>query len=164
MVRNSAVRFVSKKLRKKLRPVFQTLVHRTTLPVHTENSEIELAVDLGKIVAESRSSRIEEFELELNKGRAEDLFRYAKALERKAQAELYLRTKSERGYALADGKNDAARHAEPIGLKEEMDVGEAFRLIARSTVQHFSANSDAVRNFDPEGVHQMRVGLRRLRA
>jgi len=157
-------RFVSKKLRKKLRPVFQTQVHRTTLPVHTENSEIELVVDLGKIIAGRRSSRIEEFELELSKGKAEDLFRYAKSVERKGQAELYLRTKSERGYALANGKNDAAQNAEPIGLKEEMNVGEAFRSIARSTVRHFSANADAVRNLDPEGVHQMRVGLRRLRA
>lgn len=157
-------RFVSKKLRKKLRPVFQTRVHRTTLPVHTKNIQIELAVDLGKIVAGRRSSRIEEFELELNKGRPEDLFHYAKAVERKAQAELYLRTKSEQGYALVDGKNDAAHHAEPIELKEEMDVGEAFRLIARSTVRHFSANADAVRNLDSQGVHQMRVGLRRLRA
>jgi len=43
-------------------------------------------------------------------------------------------------------------------------VDEAFRAIARSTVRHFSGNADAVRNSDPEGIHQMRVGLRRLRA
>ena len=45
-----------------------------------------------------------------------------------------------------------------------MEAGEAFRVIARSTFRHFSANSDAVQNLDPEGVHQIEVGLRRLRA
>ena len=157
-------RLASKKLRKKLRPVFETWVHRTTLPIHTKSSKIELAVDRGRIVAGRRSSRIEELELELSNGKPEDLFRYAKAVEKKAQAELYVRTKSERGYALVDGNNDPAQHAEPIGLKQDMEVGEAFRIIARSTVRHFAANADAVQNLDPDGVHQMRVGLRRLRA
>ncbi|XIA64527.1 CHAD domain-containing protein [Bradyrhizobium sp. TZ2] len=45
-----------------------------------------------------------------------------------------------------------------------MSVIEGFRAIARSTLRHFSGNADAVRNLHPEGVHQMRVGLRRLRA
>jgi inorganic triphosphatase YgiF len=157
-------RFASKKFRKKLRPIFQTSVHRTTLPVHTRKTQIELAVDRGKIVAGRRSSRIDEFELELSKGKPEDLFHYAKAIERKAQAELYLRTKFERGYALVDGDNELVYYAEPIGLKEDMEASEAFRVIARATVRHFSANTDAVQNLDPEGVHQMRVGLRRLRA
>jgi inorganic triphosphatase YgiF len=157
-------RFASKKFRRKLRPIFQTRVHRTTLPVHTRRSEIELAVDLGKIVAGRRSTRIEEFELELSKGKPEDLFHYAKAIERSAQAELYLRTKFERGYALVDGDDELAHYAEPVELEKNMEVNDAFRLIARAAVRHFSANADAVQNLDPEGVHQMRVGLRRLRA
>ena len=41
-------RFASKKFGKKLRPVFQTRVHRTTVPVHTRRSEIELASAAGK--------------------------------------------------------------------------------------------------------------------
>lgn len=45
-----------------------------------------------------------------------------------------------------------------------MTAIEGFRIIARSALRHFSGNADAVRNLDPEGVHQMRVGLRRLRA
>jgi CHAD domain-containing protein len=45
-----------------------------------------------------------------------------------------------------------------------MSTGEAFRTIAGATVRHFSGNADAVCDGDSEGVHQMRVGLRRLRA
>ncbi|WP_275199042.1 CHAD domain-containing protein [Bradyrhizobium sp. CSA207] len=37
-------------------------------------------------------------------------------------------------------------------------------MIAHSTLRHITANADPVRNMDSEGVHQMRVGLRRLRA
>ncbi|MFL6817189.1 MAG: CHAD domain-containing protein [Bradyrhizobium sp.] len=155
-------RLASRKFSKKLRPVFETRVHRTSLPVCCENSDIELVVDRGKIVAGSRSSPIEEFELELKKGKLENLFSYAKAIERETSAELYLRSKSERGYALVTGAG--AVHAEPIKLTKDMEPSDAFRTIAHSTVRHFAANADAVHNFDPEGIHQMRVGLRRLRA
>src|SRR5262249_23145172 len=45
-----------------------------------------------------------------------------------------------------------------------MTAGEAFQIIGFSCLHHFAANRDAVAHSDPEGVHQMRVGLRRLRA
>jgi CHAD domain-containing protein len=45
-----------------------------------------------------------------------------------------------------------------------MTTREAFDVVAYSTLQHFSANADGVRSLDSEAVHQMRVGLRRLRA
>jgi inorganic triphosphatase YgiF len=156
--------FSTKKLRGKLQPVFATKVHRATMPVRTKGSEIELAIDRGSIVAGHRSSPIEELELELKSGQIAHLFRIAKALEREAGAELDLRSKSERGYDLADGKDHQAVFASPIELEAGMAAGEAFRAIARSALRHFSGNADAVRNGDAEGIHQMRVGLRRLRA
>jgi CHAD domain-containing protein len=92
------------------------------------------------------------------------LFRVAKALERRLAGELCLRTKSDRGYDLVNGKHDQAVFAEPIALDKGMRVIEGFQTVARSTLRHFSGNADAIRNLDPQGVHQMRVGLRRLRA
>ena len=44
-----------------------------------------------------------------------------------------------------------------------MSPVEAFLVIGRSILRHIAANEPAVRRSDPEGVHQMRVGLRRLR-
>src|SRR6266545_5031208 len=84
-------RFASKKLQRKLKPIFKTSVHRITLPVRTKRSELELAIDRGRITAAGRASRIEEVELELKRGPARDLFRVARALERKLAAELCLR-------------------------------------------------------------------------
>ncbi|MGY3621093.1 CYTH and CHAD domain-containing protein [Bradyrhizobium sp. USDA 10063] len=154
----------SRKLRRKLKPVFKTSVHRTTVPVRTRRSEIELAVDRGSIVAGHRASPIEELELELKSGRLADLFRVARVVEQRSGAELDLRSKAERGYGLACGSEEQVVFAEPIELEAGMTASEAFRVVARGTVRHFSGNADAVRNLDPEGVHQMRVGLRRLRA
>ena len=157
-------RLASNKLRRKLKPIFETSVHRITLPVRTGRSELELAIDHGKIIAAGRTSPIEEVELELKKGPARDLFRVAKALERKLAAELCLRAKADQGYDLINGKDAQAVFAEPIELEKRMTAIEGFQVIARSALRHFSGNADAVRNLDPEGVHQMRVGLRRLRA
>ncbi|WP_028351525.1 CYTH and CHAD domain-containing protein [Bradyrhizobium murdochi] len=157
-------RFASKKLRRKLKPIFETAVHRITMPVRTKRSELELAIDHGRLVAAGHTSRIEEVELELKSGPPSDLFRVAKALERKLAAELCLRAKADEGYDLVDGKRAQAVFAEPIELGKRMTVIEGFKVIARSALRHFSGNVDAVRKLDPEGVHQMRVGLRRLRA
>jgi inorganic triphosphatase YgiF len=157
-------RLTSKKLRRKLKPIFETSVHRITMPVRTKRSELELAIDHGRIIAAERTSRIQEVELELKSGPARDLFRVAKALQQKLAAELCLRAKADRGYDLVNGKDAQAVFAESIELEKRMTAIEGFRVIARSALRHFSGNADAVRNLDPEGVHQMRVGLRRLRA
>ncbi|WFU43779.1 CHAD domain-containing protein [Bradyrhizobium sp. CB82] len=154
----------TRKLGRKLKPVFETSVHRTVVPLRTRRSEIELAIDRGQIVAGHRSSPIEEIELELKSGRPADLFRIAKALEHKSGAELDLRSKSERGFDLLRDSEHHITSAEPIELNPDLSAGEAFRVIGRAAFRHFSANADPVRNGEPEGIHQMRVGLRRLRA
>jgi inorganic triphosphatase YgiF len=157
-------RIATGKLRRNLKPVFRTSVHRITRPCRTASSEIELAIDRGTISAGRSSERIAEFELELKRGRAADLFHLAKMLERKAGAQLDLRSKSEQGFLLVDGSDGKAVHAEPIQLEGKLSSHEAFDVIAFSTLRHLSANGDGVRARDAEAVHQMRVGLRRLRA
>jgi triphosphatase len=154
----------TKKLRRKLEPVFRTSVHRMTRMLHVGSSEVELAIDRGNLVVGSKSEPISEFELELKKGRSEDLFRVAKLFNRRAGAELDLRSKADRGYRLANGDKLVVVHAGVVELTDEMTAGEAFNVIAHSTLHHFSANADLVRKLDGEAIHQMRVGLRRLRA
>ncbi|MES5488313.1 CHAD domain-containing protein [Bradyrhizobium sp. INPA03-11B] len=156
--------FASGRLRRKLKPVFETSVQRITVPLRTKRSEIELAIDRGRTTAGHRSRPIREVELELKSGRVLDLFRVARALERRSGAELDLCSKAERGYELADHDQRGSVSAESVVLDSEFTAGEAFRVIARSTFRHFSSNADAVREGEHEGVHQMRVGLRRLRA
>jgi inorganic triphosphatase YgiF len=157
-------KLITKKLRRKLKPIFRTSVRRMAQPIRTRRSEIELAVDRGRITSGRRSEPICEFELELKDGSPADLFRIARSFERKTGAELDVRSKSEKGYQLAGSNRESARHAEPIDLDKKLSVGEAFAVIAWSTFRHFATNADAVRNLDAEAIHQMRVGLRRTRA
>ncbi|MGY8708684.1 CHAD domain-containing protein [Bradyrhizobium sp. 18BD] len=155
---------VTRKLPRKLKPVFQTEIHRTTEARRVRRSRIELAVDRGRIGTGRRSRPVAELELELKSGQVADLFRLARNLERRTGAELDLRSKSERGYRLVAGDRGGAQRAEPIHLKQHLSPQDAFRAIAHSTLRQVTANADPVRELDSEGVHQMRVGLRRLRA
>jgi triphosphatase len=128
----------TKKSRRKLKPVFTTSVHRVTRPIRVGSSEVELAVDRGDVSAGRRSSPIAEFELELKRGRTADLFRLARDCQRRTGGELDLRSKSERGYRLADGDDQAAARGEPIQLHSEMTASEAFDAVAYSTLRHIS--------------------------
>ncbi|RTE94080.1 CYTH and CHAD domain-containing protein [Bradyrhizobium sp. LVM 105] len=154
----------TRKLRHKLAPVFQTDIHRVAQARRVRRSQIELAVDRGRISAGRRSRPVAELELELKSGHVADLFRLARELERKAGAELDLRSKAEQGYLLVSGSGGGAQGAESIALKAGLSPREAFRLIAHSTLRQITSNADPVRDRNAEGVHQMRVGLRRLRA
>ena len=127
------------------------------------STELELAIDHGEISSGRKSEPIAEFELELKKGLASDLFRIARRLQHRTEAELELRSKAERGYQLANGNNQVAHHTEPIELTKKMTAREAFNVIAYSSLRHLSGNAEGVRGLDAEFVHQMRVGLRRLR-
>ena len=156
-------KLATKKLRRGLKPVFRTSVRRHSA-FQAGNSEIELAVDFGTVFANRRSAPISEFELELKSGRSADLFHVARFMAQKTGGQLDLRSKSERGYRLTNRAKDAAIRAEPIHLDSKLSALEAFDVIAFSTLRHFSANADAVGALDAEAIHQMRVGVRRLRA
>jgi triphosphatase len=71
---------------------------------------------------------------------------------------------SARSYRLARGDRPVAVHAEAVDLSNSMTAQQAFAVIAHSTLRHFSSNAEAVRGLDGEAIHQMRVGLRRMRA
>jgi len=53
--------------------------------------------------------------------------------------------------------------AEPLHLSASLTVGQAFQAIALNCLTQIQANAAGVRQQDGESVHQMRVGLRRLR-
>src|SRR6202453_2716434 len=54
--------------------------------------------------------------------------------------------------------------AAPPNAGAGTSTGKAFQVIGKSILRHVVDNESAVRKGDSEGVHQMRVGLRILRA
>lgn len=155
---------MTKKLHRKLRPVFETVVERVTLSVHSGESDVEIAVDRGYIRAGRAREPINEIELELKRGRPGDLMHVAERVVQSLPAAYGPRSKQDRGYALVAGKATSAVPAAGIALNRGSSTATAFQVIALACLDHALANARSIRAGDAEGVHQMRVGLRRLRA
>jgi inorganic triphosphatase YgiF len=152
-----------------LRPIFVTEVTRTVFVVEPLlGTAIEAAVDEGEIraVAKDRTEPIGEVELELKGGDAAALYDLAAQLLEVAPLRIETRSKSERGYRLV-GHGDTAPpavHAQPVILDPDMTVEAALQKIGRSCLAQLLRNEPAVLSAQPEGVHQMRVAVRRLRS
>jgi inorganic triphosphatase YgiF len=155
---------LSGKLKRNLEPIFATHVQRTLLPLRSGNSRIELALDEGHVRAGQKTSPLAEVELELKSGKASDLFKTARVVAGLAPVKLALKSKSEHGYDLIADRPSRAFHGSKIILQHDIGIAAAFQVIGRSVLRHIAANEPAVRAADPDGVHQMRVGVRRLRA
>jgi inorganic triphosphatase YgiF len=155
---------LNKKLRRGLKPVFETRIRRKVLQIRSGDSEIELSIDQGTVEAGRKSSPLCEVELELKQGQASDLFKLAKTLAHELPVQLAVKSKADHGYALLSTENTVAVKAAPVELRPDADVQSAFRIIARSCLHQLIANRSVMLASDPEGLHQMRVALRRLRA
>ena len=131
---------------------------------------IEAAVDQGQIasVRGNSSEPVCEIELELKTGDVTALYGVALDLLAVAPVRLERRSKSARGFRLAalsaEPEHVAVVHASEVTLDLFMTAGAALRCITRSCVEQIVGNEAAVLAGMPEGVHQMRVGVRRLRA
>jgi inorganic triphosphatase YgiF len=157
-------RLLSKKACQQLHAVFETRVRRRTYLLRTKAADVELAIDRGEIDTGKAKRPLHEIELELKRGDKAELFELARTLARVTSAELAVKSKSERGYELIDGAVDAPARAESLILPKRATAGEAFKAIAANCLKQIVANKPAVLAGKADGIHQMRVGLRRLRA
>jgi len=123
-----------------------------------------LAIDQGKIKTGAGSLPLCELELELKRGNEADLFRVARELVHVLPAQLALKSKSERGYEFVDGELGAPVKAVPVDLTVCASTRDGFKMIGDACLKQIIENEPAISKGDSEGVHQMRVGLRRLRA
>ena len=152
-----------------LRSLFTTRVRRRTRRLATAvngmTGLVEAALDLGEIEAGDRRQPIAELELELLDGSPAALYDLALALGAETPLQVEMRSKPARGYALAASEPPAWYKAPPLALKPRTTVDEALQAILRTCLHHWCINeAAALDGRDPEGVHQMRVALRRLRS
>ncbi|MCC7596663.1 CYTH and CHAD domain-containing protein [Janthinobacterium sp. FW305-129] len=153
-----------------LQPVFTTRIERTVWQLRTpQGDQIECVLDQGVIDSgtdgAARSVPVSEVELELKQGQASSLFDVALALLQDVPLQLGHMSKAERGYRLAVPQPLQAVKAQPLALDAAMSVEQVFLAIAGNCLEQVSGNQDGVAaGEDVESVHQMRVGLRRLRS
>jgi triphosphatase len=86
-----------------------------------------------------------------------ELIAGSRAISNDAELRLVLKTDH------PEGEPQPAR-AEPIALAASMTAEDALREIGRSCLSHFLRNERAALAGEAEGVHQMRIALRRLRS
>lgn len=153
-----------------LRHYFTTQIDRHTYVLNADGDgrtglEIEVALDRGVIKSGRQKTEICELELELLQGAPAELYDCALKLHERAPLRLETLSKSARGFALSAGEKPDWSKGRARALSRKMTVEAALEAVFRSCVEHWLANQAAVLDgTDPEGVHQMRVGLRRLRS
>lgn len=147
-----------------LRPVFTTRVERAVRMVRRGETVIEAVVDRGELIGETRSAPVCELELELKAGAPSALFDLARELGERVSLRLSLISKAERGYGLAATDQALARRP-AARLTPDMTVGQALQAVGRAALSQLCASVEVLRERPgPEGVHQVRVAARRMRA
>ena len=150
-----------------LQPIYATEVTRTQRLLRGRGCVVELAFDRGALVAADRRWPLHELELELKSGDPAALAVLAGRWVQRFELTLDTRTKAERGDRLARGQRlGTPVKAQPLALAADVDCDTALRRVVGNCLQQVLGNaSDLAHEADtePEHLHQLRVGLRRLR-
>ncbi len=148
----------------RLEPVVVTDVVRTKRIVEHDGAVIEAALDDGSIEAGDSSEPIHELELELRKGAPGALFRLALALHTASPLSVEVESKAARGYRLKDRSAPEAQKPKPTVLDRRVRAADGLSDVIAGALGHLLLNRPAALAGDPEGIHQVRVAIRRLRS
>lgn len=128
------------------------------------SSVVEIAVDQGHISSGKRSVPLAEVELELVSGNTSDLLDLGIRLAKDFSLRLDFVSKAEKGFRALLEEKPAPVKAAPIKSESLATFDDAVTAIISNTLAHFTANWACLRETDePESIHQMRIGLRRMR-
>jgi triphosphatase len=149
-----------------LEPVFRTEITRTSRRLAlADGAEVSMDLDVGEIVTVAAQEPIHDMTLRLNAGAPKLLFDLA--LDLCSQAPLTLTTESAaaRGFRVAGGEPPPWSKDPGVNLSGRATVEEAIIHTVSHCLDHLLANQTGLLESDhPEGVHQVRVALRRLRS
>jgi len=165
----------SDKTAAQLTPIFSTRIQRMVWDlVLQDGSEVECVLDQGTVEHGDLKVDVCEIELELKQGEASALFDFALQLLQDLPLRIGIQSKAQRGYGLFHqarraqqgiAASSSASRAKPLQLTRKMPVEQAFLAVVNNCVEQIQANDIADQDSDDiERLHQMRVGLRRLRS
>ncbi len=151
-------------VRSRLQPVFVTDFSRNLRTLDFGGAQIELCIDSGEIRAGQSSCPISELELELKSGEPKQLFRLALALLDIVPLQIEHTSKAEYGYLLFSAAKPAASKGRFPALNKTQSISAVLQNLIGSCLAHVQSNvPGALLKLDEEYLHQVRVGLRRLR-
>ena len=150
---------------KTLAPIFETDMRRSRRVLRDGATEWSCDLDVGEVRTATASAPICELELELRRGDPARLYDLALELLDSAALRPGTQSKADLGYALLTGVRPGPRKAGPIVHDESPTLEVLIEAVVRSCLDQIASNAlPACDGDDPEGVHQMRVGVRRLRS
>ena len=151
-------------VRNRLQPVFVTDFSRNIRLLDFEGAQIELCMDSGEIRAGQSSCPISELELELKSGTPQQLFKLALTLLDIVPLQVEHTSKAEYGYLLFSAAKPSVSKGRFPTLKKSQSIASALQSLVGACLAHVQSNvSGALLKLDEEYLHQVRVGLRRLR-
>ncbi len=151
-------------MRNRLQPVFVTDFARNVRTLKFGDAEIELCMDSGEIRAGQASCPISELELELKSGSPQQLFKLALALLDIVPMDVEHTSKAEYGYLLFSAAKPSVSKGRFPALKKSQSIDSALQSLISAGLAHVQSNiPGALLKLDEEHLHQVRVGLRRLR-
>jgi len=152
---------------------FTTDFERRTIPLRFPDGTLaHLCIDRGEIRAarwgRTRRAPISEIEIELEAGAAANLFGLALSLAADLPVAVMTASKAQRGHALLRGEHDTIgtpEKARSVVIADDAAAVDALSMLARECLDQIAANAPGLlQDDDPEWVHQMRIGTRRLRS
>ncbi len=145
---------------------YRTDIRRLRRELRRPGGVLELAFDQGRIVAGDAELPVCELEIELLRGTPAVLLAAARTWVTRHGLWLDVRSKAERGTLLATGAQRApARKAARVEIDAAADLPAARCAVLRECQQQIVVNASQLASGDygDEHLHQLRVGLRRLR-
>jgi len=151
---------------KSIQPVFTTDFTRTQWDVSFDDgSLVEVVLDQGEVRTKEHRLPLNEVELELKAGSPLKLYQLALDFQKSIPLTLENHSKAARGYGLHHSQPLQYHKASRLNLAVDLNAEQGFEQICWHCIAHLQANEDMVLyGQDIEGVHQMRVALRRLRS
>lgn len=148
---------------------FRTEVRRLARRMRTRGAVVEVAYDEGRLLAGDAQLRIREIEFELVSGRVDAMLALAQRWRQRHGLVYEPRSKAERGDRLADGSpHPPLRKSRRPGYDAAADAVTAAAAVLDECLDQILHNAAGLVDGDPalrvEHVHQMRVGIRRLRS
>jgi inorganic triphosphatase YgiF len=146
---------------------YSTDVQRTRRVTRHAGAQIELALDEGRLSAAGRVLPVCELEFELLAGPPQALLDLAARWVDRFGLVLDVRSKSERGHGLAAGlAMSPPTMARPVRLPPRAGLAQALAAMLANPLGQVLANASQMADGPavPEHLHQLRVGLRRLRS
>ena len=146
---------------------YRTDIHRRSRLQRNAHGRVELAFDTGSIAAGAARLAVCELEIELHSGAPQAVIAAARAWVARFGLWLDMRSKSERGDMLARAEAMApARLASAVQLEPTLSAAQALRRVLASCADQILTNASQIASGEhgDDHVHQLRVGLRRLRS